>query len=151
MRAAFEPNENGQLTYADVFTVQPFGNTLMTVTLTGAQLKQLLEQQFVDADGNDEHYHLIPSWNFAFSYDLTRPAGDRVVTMMLNGEAVDPAAQYRVTTNNFVANGGDGYTVFTQGTDRTGAGNDIDALIAWLADGRDVPDVGRITNLTPGG
>ena len=149
VRAAIVPASDGSVSFGALFTVQPFGNTLMTVTLTGAQLKALLEQQFVDADGNDEHYHLIPSGNFAFSYDLTRPAGDRVVAMTLDGEPIDPARDYRVTTNNFVANGGDGYTLFREGRDRTGAGNDVDALVAWIADGREVPAVGRITNLTP--
>ncbi|MBW0145383.1 bifunctional metallophosphatase/5'-nucleotidase [Sphingomicrobium clamense] len=149
VRAPIVPGSDGSVSYAALFTVQPFGNTLMTVTLTGAQLKALLEQQFVDAEGNDEHYHLIPSGNFTFAYDLSRPAGDRIVSMTLDGEPIDPARDYRVTTNNFVANGGDGYTVFTQGRDRTGAGNDLDALIAYIAEGRDPPPLGRIRDFTP--
>ncbi|MCJ8191926.1 bifunctional metallophosphatase/5'-nucleotidase [Sphingomicrobium aestuariivivum] len=151
VRAAFVPAVDGTLTFEQIFNVQPFGNTLMTVTLTGQELKRLLEQQFTNDAGGDEQHHLIPSANFTFAYDLDRPAGDRVVWMKLDGKPVDPARDYRVTTNNFVANGGDGYTVFTEGRDRTGAGLDLDALIAWLKDGRDVPAVGRITNLTPEG
>ncbi|WP_265562287.1 bifunctional metallophosphatase/5'-nucleotidase [Sphingomicrobium arenosum] len=149
VRAALVPGVNGHLTFEQIFTVQPFGNTLMTMTLSGAQLKALLEQQFMTAEGETREYHLIPSGNFAFAYDMTRPAGDRVVWMRLDGEDVDPSRDYRVTANNFIAAGGDGYTVFKQGRDVTGGGNDLDALVAWLADGRAVPAVGRITDLTP--
>lgn len=147
VRTSLVPGPGGAVTYGQIFEVQPFGNTLMTVTLTGAELKQLLEQQFVSARGEDQEYHLIPSSNFRFAYDLSRPQGERIVSMMLDGKPVDPAADYRVTANNFIANGGDGYTVLKQGRNRTGAGLDLDAVIAWLADGRDPPEVGRIRKL----
>ncbi|WP_260483771.1 bifunctional metallophosphatase/5'-nucleotidase [Sphingomicrobium flavum] len=148
VRTALVPAANDQVSYAQIFAMQPFGNTLMTVTLTGEQLKRLLEQQFVSAEGEDKEFHLMPSQGFQFAYDLNRPAGDRVVWMKLNGTDIDPTADYRITANNFIANGGDGYTVLKEGRDRTGAGLDLDAVMLWLADGRDPPAVGRIVNLT---
>ncbi|MBB3763412.1 bifunctional metallophosphatase/5'-nucleotidase [Sphingomicrobium lutaoense] len=147
VRTSLVPGPDGAITYGQIFEVQPFGNTLMTVTLSGAQLKQLLEQQFVSARGEDQEYHLIPSSNFSFAYDLSRPQGDRIVSMTLDGQAIDPAADYRVTANNFIANGGDGYSVLKEGRNRTGAGLDLDAVIFWLAEGRDPPPVGRIRKL----
>ncbi|MCJ7420474.1 bifunctional metallophosphatase/5'-nucleotidase [Sphingomicrobium astaxanthinifaciens] len=149
VRDALVPGPDGAVTFEQLFAVQPFGNTLMTVTLSGAELKALLEQQFVTADGRDRESHLIPSGNFTFAYDLSLPAGERVVSMRLDGVPIDPARDYRVTTNNFVANGGDGYSVFTRGRGRTGAGLDLDALVDWIAEGRAVPAVGRIDNRTP--
>ena len=69
--------------------------------------------------------------------------------MSLNGKPIDPAAVYRVTVNNFLASGGDGYSVLTQGTNAFDAGLDLDALEAWLATNPAVPTVGRIREVTP--
>jgi 5'-nucleotidase len=126
--------DNGEVTYGEVFTVQPFNNLVVTQTFTGAQLKAVLEQQlFPGVPGQTTTRILQVSTGFTYSYDPTRPAGDRVVQMALNGTPIDPAATYRVTTNDFLANGGDGFTTLTAGTDRTTApGFDIDALVAYL-------------------
>jgi 5'-nucleotidase len=69
--------------------------------------------------------------------------------MRLNGKAIDPNCRYRVTVNNFLASGGDGYSVLTSGTDTLDAGLDLDALEAWLATNPAVPQVGRISDATP--
>jgi len=70
---------------------------------------------------------------FTFSYDTTQPNGSKITAMALNGVPIDPAASYRVTTNDFLANGGDGFTALTGGTDRvTAPGFDVDALVAYL-------------------
>ena len=69
--------------------------------------------------------------------------------MRLNGKAIDPAARYRVAVNNFMASGGDNFTVLAQGTGAADAGTDIDALEAYLKPGATVPDMGRIRDLTP--
>ena len=66
--------------------------------------------------------------------------------MTLNGKAIRPSGHYRVVTNNYLANGGDGYSVLTAGTSAVDVGLDIDALSAWLAKGRRVPVVGRVVN-----
>ena len=87
---------------------------------------------------------LLPSRGFAFDYDLKRPAGQRIVRLALDGRAIDPAANYRVAVNNFMASGGDNFTVLIDGTDATDAGTDVDALEAYLRTGATVPATDRV-------
>ena len=75
-----------------------------------------------------------------YTYDTTRALGDRITAIQISGVAIDPAASYRVTTNDFLANGGDGFTTLAGGTDRvTAPGFDVDALVAYLGAGAAVP------------
>ena len=128
------------VTYGEAFTVQPFNNLVVTQTFTGAQLKDVLEQQFVGFDGQSTQRILQVSAGFAYTYDRTLPAGSRVSGITLNGTPIDPAASYRVTTNDFLANGGDGFTNLAEGTGRaTAPGFDVDALVAYLAAGPVAP------------
>ena len=129
-----------QVTYGAAFTVQPFNNLVVTQTLTGAQLKDVLEQQFTGFGGQTTQRILQPSAGFTYTYSASAPPGSKVSNMVLNGTPIDPNATYRVTTNDFLANGGDGFTNLTAGTDRTTApGFDVDALVAYLADGPVAP------------
>jgi 5'-nucleotidase len=146
VRSDLVPRADGSITYGQIFALEPFGNTLVVRTLTGTQLKALLENQF-DAQGLRPSV-LVPSANFHFAYDLSRPEGDRIVAMILDGKPIDPNGRYRVSVNNFLASGGDGYTVLTQGTDTFDAGLDLDALEAWLATNPAVPTPGRIRDAT---
>ena len=148
IRTALVPQADGTLTYGDIYAVQPFGNTLITKSLTGAQVLALMEQQF-DDEGFVQTFS--PSRGFALSWDMNRPAGSRVVSLTLDGQPIDLAATYRVTMNSFLAAGGDSFTVFTQGTDATTGAVDLDAMEAWLATGDMVvlPPLGRMRNLTP--
>lgn len=143
VRMDFVPDANGAITYGQAFSIEPFGNTLIVKTFTGAQLKALLEQQFTP-DGKLRPSTLVPSANFTFTYDLKRPEGDRITAMALDGRPVDPAKAYRVTVNNFLASGGDGYSVLAEGTDAFDAGLDLDALEAWLATNPAIPSGGRV-------
>jgi 5'-nucleotidase len=123
----------GEITYGEAFTVQPFNNLVVTQTLTGAQIKEVLEQQFAGYAGQSTTKILQVSNGFTYSYSATAPLGSKVSNLALNGVPIDPAATYRVTTNDFLANGGDGFSALTAGTDRTTApGFDIDALVAYL-------------------
>ncbi|HEU4425272.1 MAG TPA: 5'-nucleotidase C-terminal domain-containing protein, partial [Pilimelia sp.] len=123
----------GQVTYGECFTVQPFNNLVVTQTFTGAQLKEVLEQQFVGFAGQTTQRILQPSVGFSYAYDSTLAPGARVSNMTLGGVPIDPAASYKVTTNDFLANGGDGFTRLTAGTGRvTAPGFDVDALVAHL-------------------
>jgi 5'-nucleotidase len=150
VRTDLVPAADGSVTFGQIFAMQPFGNNLVVKTLTGAQLKTLLEQQFASGTNTAQRPNmLLPSKGFFFSYDLGRPAGDRVVAMRLNGKPIDPAARYRVSVNNFMASGGDNFTVLAEGTDAVDAGLDLDALEAWLKRGAGVPELGRIENLMP--
>jgi 5'-nucleotidase len=145
VRADLIPAAGGSVTYGQIFAVQPFGNNLVTKTLTGAQISTLLEQQFASADDPNM---LLPSHGFRFAYDLSRPAGERIVEMRLNGSPIDPARRYRVTVNSFLASGGDGFTILTQGTGVIDGGPDLDALEAFLKDGAKIPQTGRIDDRT---
>jgi 5'-nucleotidase len=124
--------------------MQPFGNNLVTKSYSGAQLKAALEQQFrtVDSVGRVQSL-LIPSAGFRFRYDLARPEDDRITAMELGRKPVDRAASYRVTVNNFLASGGDGFSAFAGGTNAVDGGLDLDAMEAWLAKGQAVPALGR--------
>ena len=129
----------GQVTYGEAFAVQPFNNLVVTQTFTGAQLAAVLEQQFPGYQGQTNQRVLQVSAGFSYAYDSTAPAGSRISNMTLNGVAIDPAATYRVTTNDFLANGGDGFTTLTVGTERVYApGFDVDALVAYLGGGTPV-------------
>jgi len=118
----------GAVTYGEAFAVQPFGNSLVTMTLTGAQIDILLETQFQGAVSR-----LDVSEGFTYSLSASGAPGSKVSAIAINGVAVDPAASYRVTVNSFLADGGDGYTVLTGGTDRLGGDVDLDALVAYFA------------------
>ena len=149
VRTDLVPAVDGSVTYGQIFAMQPFGNSLVTKTFTGAQLKALLEQQFASGTNSAETPNmLLPSAGFVFAYDLKRPAGERIILMRLNGRRIDPAGSYRVTVNNFMASGGDNFTVLAQGTDAVDVGSDLDALEAFLAEGARVPVLGRIEDRT---
>jgi 5'-nucleotidase len=122
---------DGVVTYGEAFTVQPFGNFVTTKTMTGDMIERLLEQQFTDTG---VRLLLGVSEGFTYTYDLRRPVGDRVDpgSIALNGVPIDPAASYQVTMNSFLADGGDGFTVFIEGTNPIGGGIDLDAFIAYL-------------------
>jgi 5'-nucleotidase len=137
----------GAVRYRDAFEMMPFGNNLVVMTLTGAQLKRAIEQQFAIPvrAGFNEPSVLAPSAGFSYRYDLSRPAGQRIDSIMLNGKAVSPTGRYRVVVNNYLASGGDKLTAFTGGTELVDPGIiDIDALVAWIAPGRTPPAVGRV-------
>jgi 5'-nucleotidase len=134
VRADFVFAGTGAVTFGQAFTVQPFGNSLVTMTLTGAQLKELLEQQFSGVNAARPRI-LQPSTGFVYSWDNNAAAGSKVVaaSMLLNGQAIVATQNYRVTVNSFLADGGDGFSVLTQGTQRLGGAQDIDALIDYFA------------------
>lgn len=125
---------DGNVTYGESFTVQPFGNNLVTVTMTGAQIDTLLEQQFVGC-GQTSNRILQVSNGFTYSWSSSAPACNKVdpTSIKLNGVTLDPAGSYRVTMNSFLADGGDGFSTFTLGTDRLGGAVDTDALEAYFA------------------
>ncbi len=116
----------GQVTYGEAFAVQPFYNILYTRTYTGAQIKAILEQQASTLKT------LQISSSLTYTWSTSAPVGAKVSLLKINGVAVDPAASYRVTMNNFIATGGDGFTAFTAGTDTLVGMSDLDALVAYF-------------------
>ena len=149
VRTGLVPDPQGRITFGQIFELQPFGNGLVVVELTGEQLKRVLEQQFTkDSYAPGERSRLLlPSANFAFDYDLAKPKGQRIVAMRLEGKPIEAAARYRITVNNFLVSGGDGYSALTEGKVIADGGPDLDALEAWLAKGQPVPTLGRTRNL----
>jgi 5'-nucleotidase len=131
IRTDITKQETGQVTYADLFASQPFRNQLVTLTLTGMQIKQLLEQQWLDPN---RPRILQVSRGFTYAWDGARPSGDRVIAerMLLNGQPIDPAARYRITVNNYLAVGGGGFTVLKQGAAQQFGVYDADALLAYF-------------------
>ena len=121
----------GAVTFADVFAVQPFGNSLVTLDLTGRQIERLLEQQWLD---QPKPRILHVSSGFAYRWDNTRPPGGRVdpASLRLHGRPIEPDATYRVTVNSFLADGGDGFSVLKEGTDRVTGPYDVVALANYL-------------------
>jgi 5'-nucleotidase len=150
VRTDLVPGPGGEVTFGQIFAMQPFGNSIVVKTLTGAQLKRLLEQQFASGTNTAEKpVMLLPSEGFFFSYDLRRPPGDRIVEIRLNGRRINPAARYKVAVPNFLASGGDNLSVLPESADAVDMGPDLDALEAWLKTGARVPKLGRIKNLAP--
>ena len=147
----------GEVTYGEAFTTQPFGNSLVTMTLTGAQIEALLERQWQQSGSNVITRILQPSAGFTYTYDATQPIGNRIDPgqMRLNGEYLDPAGEYRVTVNSFLASGGDGFAVLNEGRNRLGGAVDTDALETYLktkssqASPLPAPALDRITGILP--
>jgi len=149
VRTALEPGPDGRVTYGQLFALQPFGNTLVVVELTGTQLKALLELQFEDAaPARVRTSLLIPSRGFTYAYDRNRPAGERIVEMQLGGTPVEPGRTYRVTVNNFLASGGDGFSILADAPVVAEGGVDLDALEAYVAPGVTFPPAGRVRDVT---
>jgi len=127
--------EPGEVTFGEVFAVQPFNNALVTMTLTGAQLEAVLEEQFRVGDKDRElPKFLQPSAGLTYTWDARRPAGDRIDTkaIVVLGAPLDPARRYRVVMNEFLANGGDGFESLEVGVDRKIGIVDVDALDLYL-------------------
>jgi 5'-nucleotidase len=118
---------DGFVTYGEMFTVQPFGNSMITMTLTGAQIKAVLEQQFNNPSAGQMRI-LQVSNGFTYSWSLSAPIGSKVSSIMLNGVPLDMSANYRVTVNSFLADGGDNFSVLKQGTDRLAGDVDTDVF-----------------------
>jgi 5'-nucleotidase len=125
------PELDGEVTFGEAFSAQPFGNSLVTMTLTGAQIDTLLEQQWV---GQSFPRILQVSDGFSYSWSASAPDGDRVdpTTIYINGVEVDPGTDYRVTVNSFLADGGDNFAVLPDGTNRLGGEVDLDALVTYF-------------------
>jgi 5'-nucleotidase len=129
------------VTYGDLFSMQPFGNSLVVMTLTGAQVQALLEQQ--DRFGRDGPL-MSPSAGLSYRWAGDAPKGQRAVDIHIKGKPLDPDARYRVTVNSFMAEGGDGLNILKQGQQRLGGGQDIDVLMSYLRKGVAQPTGARI-------
>lgn len=119
----------GELTWGELFTVQPFGNDLVRMELSGAQIVQLLNQQWQ----GQAFARILKTSGLVYTWDNARPVGDRIVDVKkVNGDPLNLAINYSVTVNSFMATGGDNFTVLLQGKNRVVGPADLDALIAYV-------------------
>ncbi len=118
----------GSATYGELFTIQPFGNSLVRMDLTGAQIYDLLNQQWV----NQPFPRIMKTSGLTYTWDNNRPIGDRIVDVRRNGTPIDRQATFSVTVNSFMAAGGDNFTVLLQGGNQVGGPLDLDALITHI-------------------
>jgi 5'-nucleotidase len=126
------------VTYREAADVQPFANTLVNLRMTGAQIKTVLEQQWQrDAAGSvptRPFLRLGTSEGFEFTYDVSRPEGDRITGMYLDDVALDPSRTYSVTANSFLASGGDNFRGFAAASQKRDTGvSDLQSMVDYMA------------------
>ncbi len=139
VRASFamEPKYDegtGEITYAEAYDVAPFGNLLVTIDMTGAQIKEVLEQQYqpIEERGSRPMLALGVSEGFTYTWDASADEGEKVSNMRLNDVPLEMDETYRVSTLNFLQEGGDSFTAFTEGTNLQGGPEDLANLVAYL-------------------
>lgn len=121
----------GEVTFGELFAIQPFSNYLVTMTMTGAQIDTMLEQQWV---GQGTSIKMLQMSGISYSWSASAPVGSRVdpANVFVGGVPLDPGATYTVTANNFLAEGGDNFVVFRSALNKTYFGVDLDALVEYV-------------------
>jgi len=132
----YKPSGNegaGNVTYGEAFSVQPFGNSIITLNLTGSQIDKLLEEQF-DNPGPGTNRILQVSRGFFYTWNKSAPTGQKVDinSIKINGTAIDPEGSYRIAANLFLADGGDNFNVFNTGVNRVCGVSDLDAFMEYF-------------------
>ncbi len=118
----------GNITWGDLYSIQPFDGTVLSMTLTGEQIERVLEQQWQEPL---PPHNLMVS-GLVYSYDAARPAGSKVTDVKIHGIPLDREATYTASMVDFLAAGGDRYTTFKEGQNITNGPVDVDALIAYI-------------------
>jgi 5'-nucleotidase len=133
LRSDLLPLADGRVRFSQLFAAQPFSNTLATVTLSGAQILELLEQQFPGHRNSQNAPRVLQvSRGFSYAWSASAPPGQRVREVSLHGKPLDPAAAYRVTVNDFLLSGGDRFAVLKEGKAIDIGAVDVEALEAYL-------------------
>ncbi len=118
----------GDLTWGEVYTTSPFGNSLVSMELTGEQIKEILEQQW-----NGSYPRMLQISGLQYTWNQNAPIGERIVEITdAEGNSLDPAQIYTVTANNYLATGGDGFTVFKEGKNLVNGPVDYEAMVAYI-------------------
>jgi 5'-nucleotidase len=134
LRADLLYGTDGTVTYSNAFSVQPFSNDMVTKSYTGAEIKQVLEQQWQPTGASRPVLWLGVSKGFSYTYLPDAPQGSRITSIKLNGVAINATASYRVTVNSFLASGGDNFTALRGGTNPATTGdNDLTMLVDYFA------------------
>lgn len=121
--------EKGNVTWGDLFAIQPFSGTVVSMDLTGQQIRQALERQWQEP---------LPPHNLAvsglsYTYDRSKPAGSRVQEILIGGKPLDTSAAYSAAMMDYLSIGGDGYTAFTGGAHISTGPSDVDTLARYVA------------------
>ncbi len=125
---------DGVVTYREAATVQPFANTLVTLDLTGAQIKEVLENQWQPSGARNAFLKLGLSADLTYIYDPQAPAGSHVTQVFFKGEPLGSDTVLKVVANSFLAAGGDNFTGFRAGTSRADSGRvDLQATVDYFA------------------
>jgi len=152
VRTDLVPAPDGSVNFGQLFAVQPFGNNLVVMSMTGRQIRAALEQQFASGSNSVSHpTMLLPSRGLTYSYDLSRPQGERILDLKLNGAPISDESVYRVATNSFLASGGDNFTIFREGRDQRVGPLDVEALEHYIVSAGTLvpPSAGRVTRVAP--
>ena len=155
LRADLVPNEDGTITYAQTYEVEPFSNELGYVTLKGSDLKDALEQQWksdLNSQNSRPMLKLSLSSNVRYTYDPARPYGERITSVTINGEPLKADGTYTVGSVNFLLDGGDSFEALTRGGATVTNGNlDRDVFNEYLARHSGVADraAGAASGLAP--
>lgn len=124
----------GQVTYRQAANVQPFANTLVSMDLTGAQIKSVLEEQWQPAGASRPFLKLGVSSALEYTYNPTAPTGSHITEILLNGVPIDPAATYSVGVNSFLASGGDNFFTLADGANKADSGKiDLESMVDYFA------------------
>ena len=134
LRANLVPDAQGLVRYGQLYAVQPFGNQLVVKTLSGAQIRAALEQQFNSGSNTVQRPRVLSvSANFSYRYDLSQPPGSRISQMKLQGALLEDDMSVRVVLSSYLDGGGDNFSALTGGSERhVVEGVDLDALEAYL-------------------
>jgi len=125
----------GEVTFGQAFTVQPFNNFLVSMDMTGTQIKALLEQQFSGVNGPEAgKYKVLQVAGITYTWNPAAAAGSKIVpgSVKIGGQPIVDGTSYRIVTNNFLSDGGDGFPAFTTATNKFFGGLDIDAFAKYL-------------------
>ncbi|MGW8481833.1 ExeM/NucH family extracellular endonuclease [Microbacterium sp. NPDC055903] len=136
---------DGNVTFREAATVQPFANTLVTLELTGAQLKSVLEEQWQPDGASRPFLKLGVSDGLVYTYDPDAARGERITSITLDGTAIDPDATYLVAANSFLAAGGDNFATLAEGANKADTGKvDLASMVDWFdANGTATPDLAQ--------
>ncbi|WP_406246287.1 ExeM/NucH family extracellular endonuclease [Microbacterium sp. M] len=136
---------DGNVTFREAATVQPFANTLVTLDLTGAQLKSVLEEQWQPAGASRPFLKLGVSEGLVYTYDPTAAVGERITSITLDGTPIDPVATYLVAANSFLAAGGDNFFTLADGANKADTGKiDLSSMVEWFdANATATPDLAQ--------
>jgi 5'-nucleotidase len=122
----------GEVTYAELFAVQPFDNQVVRLEMTGDQVYRVLEQQFQTDNNGNPRTRILQVSGLEFSYNSTNTAGQRITSVTLPDGTPHDRAAYTVAANSFIATGGDRFTVFKEAQNPNTLGSDLDALEAYI-------------------